>query len=350
VHAVVSDLAMARGVPWVVTPSAVASGVGPATLARDPVSGRRWTTLDVLEPFRSPGSRRVEVRAGIEVDRLLWGAGSRVEGVRAADGTVVEADLVTLCSGTFGSATLLLRSGIETVAGDTGVGRGITDHPSVSMSLPLTDSSRRGRTGGAPGPSPRDSSGPLRCLWRAGALQLLPMSSSGPGEGERATAAVLLALMRPRSTGHLRLDDEGRAVVDLGSYGDADGADLQTMRRGVRLLLDLAEAPRLRRVADGAWFGDGATPPEHVNGLLGEPDALRTWLLGQHGRHVHATSGCAMGSVVDATGRVTTEDAQVLPGLRIADLSVLPDVATANPMWSAMLVAERIAELVAVTS
>ncbi len=75
----------------------------------------------------------------------------------------------------------------------------------------------------------------------------------------------------------------------------------------------------------------------------GREDALGAWLRGQSGRHVHASSTCRIGTTVDPSGRVRTGDGGTVDGLYVADLSVLPDVPTANPMLAALLVGEVVA-------
>src|SRR5207249_3804506 len=72
--------------------------------------GVRVTTAQAYLPAPGVVSRlRVRPDAAVDVVRL---DGSRATGVTLADGTDVGADRVVLSAGTYGSASILLRSGI----------------------------------------------------------------------------------------------------------------------------------------------------------------------------------------------------------------------------------------------
>src|SRR5207244_9592992 len=70
----------------------------------------RSTTADVFLPLgRTPAN--LTVQADSQVADLAF-EGARATGVRLLDGTVVEAGWVVLCAGTYGTPSILMRSGI----------------------------------------------------------------------------------------------------------------------------------------------------------------------------------------------------------------------------------------------
>src|SRR4026208_588383 len=74
--------------------------------------GRPPTSRAARPPRRPAGGppANVAVRAGAEVDRVTFD-GDRATGVRLVDGSTIEAGVVVLCAGTYGSPAVLLRAG-----------------------------------------------------------------------------------------------------------------------------------------------------------------------------------------------------------------------------------------------
>lgn len=339
----VSDALLDAGVPWRSSLDPDRPGVGSATLARDPVSGRRWTAAERLEPVR--GS--LTLLTGTEVvDLLLDDRAVAVRGVRTADGAEIEADTVTLCAGAIGSPALLLRAGLADRFGTPGIGEGLQDHPSLVVTLP-------GLAGG-----------PVICSrWQAPGVQVMPV----------APDALLVALMRPRSSGHLRLAPGSRTgpptgpptgpalLADPGLFTAPE--DVRAMAALLGSVLGLLSGRRLAPWSETATVGDPGLSLPAVRSLLNDPDALAAdelldarhplgdWLRAQTGRYSHATGGCRIGTTVDTAGRVRTGPVSgPVTGLRVADLSILPDVPTANPMFAALLVGEHLTGAVGVTA
>lgn len=244
--------------------------------------------------------------------------GRRAVGVRLASGEVLEADHVVVAAGAIHSPAILLRSGVDT----PGVGDGLQDHPSAPLTLEL----RRHVVG-----SPVDLA--VGSLLRRGGLQVLPMNhlgSAAPGFG-----LLMTALMRPRGrAGTVRLASEDPAdepVVDFALLGDR--ADVDDLVGGVRLALELLDAPSFGDIVEHVYIDEFGTAAS----ALRDDGAIETWIRAAVGDYVHASSSCAMGTVVDADGRVFGYD-----GVFVCDASVFPSIPDVNTHLPTTMLAERL--------
>jgi choline dehydrogenase-like flavoprotein len=301
-------------------------------------NGERVSSNDsYLEPARS--RRSLRVLGGHTADRVLVDRGHvrGVELVTADHREVVSAPAVVLCAGAVYSPAVLLRSGIGAaadlrglglgvIADRPGVGRGLADHPGVLLGLRVTDevgARSRATQSGCVLVRARSA----RAYDGADDLQILPMDRLvGP-----STAGVLIALMRPSSTGELRLrsaDPAADPVLDLRLLAEPE--DLDRLSEGVGHAIELLGRAELRAVV--------ASGPEL-------PDAgLDRWLRQRCRPLYHPSGTCRMGppeaadTVVDVEGRVVGVD-----GLWLADASVLPRPCGVPPYLSTVVVAERLA-------
>ena len=137
VHAAALEAFDALGFPRVAdhnAPDAVGAGRMPMS-AR---AGERVTTLDAYLPADGR-TRRLTIRADAVAARVLLEAG-RATGVELVDGSAIRAGRVILSAGTYGSPSILLRSGIgpadhlhalgiEVAVDLPGVGANLADHP-----------------------------------------------------------------------------------------------------------------------------------------------------------------------------------------------------------------------------
>jgi len=141
-------------------------------------------------------------------------------------------------------------------------------------------------------------------------------------------------LVRPHSRGRVRLtgpDPEDPVSVQAGFLEDP--RDVTALLKAVDLCREIgnaaALAPFVRR--------------ELMPGPL-EKSAMETWLRQAAGTYFHQTCTAKMGrdemSVVDGALRVYG-----VPGLRIADGSVMPQITTGNTMAPCAMIGERAADL-----
>lgn len=278
--------------------------------------GRRVTSAEaMLWPLRDVPS--LVVRADTTVARVVL-RGPRAVGVETTAGETIGADRVVLCAGAIHSPAILLRSGVSVA----GLGEGLQDHPSAPLTLVLR---------------PDAVSAPDRLaigsLLQRDPLQFLPMNHLGrsaPGLG-----LLMVALMRPRGRGgtvRLRSDDpEVEPLVDFRLLDD--DWDLDTLATGVDTARQLLRSGPFEEIVAEVAVDAAGTP---LDALATRAD-VADWLRGAVGDYVHASSSCAMGTVVDADGRVVDHDA-----LYVCDASVFPSIPDVNTHLPTTMLAERL--------
>lgn len=302
---------------------------GAGLLPRNAVGAERWDTGLAYLPLLAG----VEVLTDAEAVRVVV-RGDRAVGVeliQAGTTRTIGAGEVVLCAGAVETPRLLRASG---VGGP--VGEGLSDHPAVSIAW-------RPRPGVVT--TIRDAAWTAAWNPPAGevaerALEYLFAVRSGAsivgGDPDAAGAIELrITLAEPVSRGRVAARGEPVAI----RYGHlAEPADRQALRDGVRTGI------RLLRSSALAWAVD-ADDAEQIEAL--DDAALDGWIVAGLGTALHASGTAAMGDpalgaegVTDAHGRV-----RGIRGLRVADTSLLPSVPSRGTALVAVMIGERIAEL-----
>jgi len=314
----------------------------PLGVGRMPMSsrgGHRVTTADAYLP-RSGGPASLAIRADAPVAAVIVQRG-RAVGVRLVDGTAVPSGQVVLAGGTYGSPTILMRSGIGPadhlrevgvpVELDLpGVGSNLADHPAVDL-----DSGWRGA----------GTDGPLL-------HSIATFHSAGAGTDEPPDLMFWLSdpvvedpgfwfdpvLLRPDSRGTVRLRDAGAASAPrIALPGLREARDVDRLAEGYRRGLELAQRPEFRRLASGE-------PPRGPRTAA----ALRQLVMDGAYSIPHVVGTCAMGpsaadgAVVDAQGRVHGID-----GLSVVDASIIPEPPSGFPHLVTIMLAEHLASRMA---
>jgi choline dehydrogenase-like flavoprotein len=321
-----------------------AVGAGPA-----PVNCRNGVRMSTALTYLPPPRERdnLTVRCEAEVARLVLD-GTRAVGVRLTSGQELRSRCVALCAGAYGSPTLLLRSGVGPadelaklgvpVKLDLpGVGCNLIDHPSVSVTIPYRSTPDPAplfqvvATLRSDGSSPHDPPD----------LQLLT-AGPYPAEGdERPSFMSAAALLKPRSRGQLSLrsgDHTEPPSIRLGYL--TEQTDVDRLAQGLERAEELAAHPAFRALGTADVTTTGDSPPR--------ADERRDWLQRNCWTYHHAVGTCAMGAasdpaaVVDGRGRLHGSE-----GLYVVDASVMPDVPSANTHIPTVMVAERLAEMLA---
>jgi choline dehydrogenase len=156
-------------------------------------------------------------------------------------------------------------------------------------------------------------------------------------------------LNRTLSQGRIRLastDPRQHPVVEQELLSDP--RDLSRMLAMIAHIVELSRHPALAKVTDSARLAPGPADPAGLPLLDREVTEaeLTRYVLANLYDAAHISGSCRMGaaadpdSVVDEQGRVLGVD-----GLRVADASVFPWVPSANTHISAVLVGEKMADL-----
>jgi choline dehydrogenase len=304
---------------------------------------RMSTALTHLAPAR--GRPNLSIRPDTVVDRVEL-SGTTARGIRIAGNEIVEADMVVLAAGTYGSPAIVMRSGIGPaarlrdlgipVAVDlAGVGENLIDHPLVAVDIPTSP-----EYAGPPFQTMltlrstlADPSGPPDLhLFAAGPFE----DASSPTGG---VFGIVTGLLSVRSRGSVHLQSSN--PVDAPRIDVAHLRDTEDMARMVEATLHarrLSRTPPLAEFVQGAELAPGDTiSDDNVTGLARS-------IRGRAGSYHHPVGTCAMGpnpdagAVVDARGAVYG-----INGLRVADASVMPTIPSATTNLSTIVVAERIA-------
>lgn len=322
---------------------------------------------NVAEAFASP----VDVRAGSRALRVVVAEG-RATGVEVAsgDGTreVIEADEIILCAGAFGTARLLLASGIgpasqlrdagiDPVADLPAVGAAFSDHPTLWVDFAPTAALAE-RV-----PTTDDADGPFPLALSLGAgggsgddLEILvciqPPDTSAEGAASDGAASdgafsegnvdaapygVIVGLQRPVARGTVAATSAHPLDAPKITYGYLeDPADRAALRTGVRRAATLLTSPAMSGVVEGLVDLDPAT--------LDDDAHLDAWIAARLGSASHTCGTAPMGADSDALA-VADGAGQVrgIAGLRIADTSLLPFVPSRGPASAAMAVGAIIA-------
>lgn len=249
--------------------------------------------------------------------------GMKANGVTVASGQSVEhlkASRVVLCAGAVRTPQLLMLSGVGPARHSVEkgipvkidhprVGRGFSDHPEVGVYYQVSN--------------PGVGESPLEAVLHVDDLEIRPYSVPfdrmipGLGSGD---PMIGVGLMRPESRGDITLRT-------------ADPSDTPFVR--YRYLETESDRSALSAGLDmvGEMMG-GVVPLATV---VGDP------LLGRLGTSLHLSGSCAMGddgSVLDDSCRV-----RGIEGLYVLDTSAFPVVPTRGPHATAIMLAERGADI-----
>ncbi|MFD0688701.1 GMC family oxidoreductase [Actinomadura fibrosa] len=323
--------------------------------------GAGWHHLDIADGRRQGayasylepalGRPGLTVRTGALATRLLLD-GAVCTGVEyAADGElrrVRAAREVILCGGAIESPKLLMLSGIGDAADARelgiepkvhlpGVGRNFHNHVLTGVMAELTE----------PVPPPRQnlSESALFTGSRPGLpapdLQIAFVHAPFDiivGRDHPNTVSVLPGVVRPASRGRVRLagaDPLAHPLVDPNYL--ADRSDLDRLVQGVGLAREI--------FATGAFQKWGAREISPGPGVA-EPAELAAFVRATADSYHHQAGSCRMG---------TDDLAVVDPGLavrgverlRVADASVMPSVPSGNCHAAVVMIAERLADILA---
>ncbi|WP_323123263.1 GMC family oxidoreductase [Burkholderia alba] len=318
-----------------------AHGVGPYPM--NIVNGVRVNTGIAYLDNEVRGRSNLKIRGGALVDRVLFD-GSKAIGIRLADGEEIFASEVILSAGAYGSAAVLLRSGIGPgsdlkalnipLVADLPVGQRLKDHPfyynayaahpdKIGAQSPVIGAKLWTR-------STLAKNGDLDL--HVTATHLFPHDLSPTKVG----FVLAVALTRPLSAGRLSLVDrnpEAAPRIDLNFLADPD--DRIRLIDGVKIARRIGRTDPLSRLihSELAPGIDARSDREILASIYATLDTYH-----------HPTSTAPMGdigaagSVVDLQGRV-----HGVANLRVVDASIFPDAISVATNITTIATAEHIA-------
>ena len=328
-----------------------ATGVGAVPL-NNPGGVRMSTVITYLDTCR----RRLNltIRPDATAQRILFEdalAGSpravAVEVESGGESFVVEGAEIILSAGAIASPQLLLLSGVGP-AGELrplgidpthdlpGVGRGMKNHPSVSIvfrSQPkhhLAPDAPRNQVGlrfTAEGSGQRND------------IQVQP-TTSYPESRTAPDIRIGCRLEYPYSEGLLTLTSADVSVQPHLDYRFlTDPRDTARYRDAVRRTVKIFEHP--------AFDGMLAERLAPTDADLSNDDSLDSWIQRNAGIAGHTSVTCKMGPDSDPAA-VVDQYCKVhgLNGLRVVDASVMPDIVRANTNVTIIMIAERAADFI----
>ncbi|WP_028655117.1 GMC family oxidoreductase [Nocardioides sp. J54] len=312
------------------------------------VDGRRQSTATAyLRP--AAGRANLTVVTGARAHRLIVDAGRcrGVEYVREGSTERVSADReVILCAGAVGSPHLLMLSGVGPAADleragvrpvlDLPVGRNLQDH--VMLAGVRVQAER-------PLPAPSGQYAESTLFLRTDPAQVRPelqvvqvqVDYHLPWQPPLQNAFTFgIGHMQPRSRGEVRLvsrDPDVAPLIDPRYLSEQH--DVDQLVAGIGVVDEL-----VRTGAFDEWGGKSQTDALLQ---LGRADLERV-VRDSVSSFFHLSGTCRMGSgpdaVVDPQLRV-----RGLAGLRVADASVMPTIASSNTNAATVMIAERAADL-----
>jgi len=358
VHRALRDAALGLGhpaAPDLNRPDAI--GVGPWPMnVRD---GVRISTALAYLTDQTRARPNLIIRPRTAARRVVFDARGRVTGVesgRLSAPETLRSERVTLSAGAIGTPAILLRSGIGAAARvraagadllteRPGVGEHLMDHPFAALfAVPapgVCDLELRSVQVGLRYTATGSSDDGDMQLLIVVPVDLAPTPALAARVGADRVFMIAAGLQRPHSIGHTAPNTSsplGPPRIELNLVSDP--ADTSRLCDGLRRAWQIAHstemAPHLERIAllDESRLDDDR--------------ALAAYVRAGVGTFKHPAGTAKMGgesdpmAVVDAECRV-----HGVTGLRVADASVMPNIPRANTNLTCIMIAERVADLIA---
>ncbi|CAI1540673.1 TPA: GMC oxidoreductase [Serratia marcescens] len=316
-----------------------ANGVGPYPM--NIVNGVRVNTGMAYLDEKTRARDNLTLRADTLVDRVIFD-GQHAIGVRLASGEEIHAAEVILSAGTYGSAAVLMRSGIAPaqqskrlgipVVADLPVGENLVDHPFYYNAYAARPDVIGSQTPviGAKLWTHSSQAEPGELDLHITATHLFPHDQSPTGVG----FVLAVALTRPQSTGRVWLESRDPAAaphIDLNFLAQENDR--------VRLLEGVKLARKIGQTAPLSTLVHSELAP-----AADSDEAILASMVATLDTYHHPTSSAPMGNagepkaVVDLQGRV-----HGVYGLRVVDASIFPDVPSVATNVTTIATAEHIA-------
>jgi choline dehydrogenase len=287
--------------------------------------------------------KNLTIIGNVLIDKVLFN-GSIAYGVQTSDRKQFKADEIILSAGTYGSAPILLRSGIGPqkhlteleipIVADLPVGENLVEHPFYYNAYAADPSSIGRQT-----PVIAVKAWTKSSYAKAGELDLhitathlLPPDQSPTKVG----FVFAIALVNPQSKGTVKLaskDPNTAPVIDLNFLAVEE--DRKRLLEGVKLSRKIAKSESFKKMI-----------VKELNPWEAETDEqLMASIKSTVDTYAHPFATAPMGNkenkkaVVDFQGNVYK-----VKGLRVVDASIFPDAVSAAPNPTVIMMAEKISD------
>lgn len=313
----------------------------------------RWNAaFAFLDPVRD--NPNLSILDHTLIDRaVIEGSGVQALRVRSrGEELELRADAFILSAGSYGSPSILMRSGVgprdvleeldvgERAAID-GVGRNLHDHPSFYVQYKPTEEGWEriladlGEESLYRGQVILRAQSPVCQDGLPFDLHMLP--SQVPRTLESRTLEGFICHMAPRSRGRMWItgrDPEAPPTIETKYLTDEDGRDAAALVYALKVFRTVMQSPPMSSLNQGElepWA------------LLQTEEEIISQLKQSIANYSHASGTCKMGpesdpaSVVDARGKVHGMD-----NLYVADASIIPVIPLANTNLTSMLIGMKV--------
>jgi choline dehydrogenase-like flavoprotein len=353
-HRAILAAAEAAGIPQTADLNDLDEDEGIAPSPVNIADGVRWNSaFAYLDPVRNRLNLTVVGNAVVDRIEIREGTATRVHFLGSDGPESIQAGRIVISGGTYGSPTVLLRSGVGDAASLRsigiapvhdlpGVGRNLHDHSAVQLSWAGTpELVAQMQEFAADAWMPEEQTiAKIRSHHypeEAAGFDLHIYPVGGPtADGWRWDFPV--ACMTPRSRGEVTLRSTDPTVSPRLQHrylSDEAGHDRQVLIDGVRKAREIAAQAPLRDL-----LGDETLPGADCQ----TDDDIGAWVESSVFHYYHPVGTCAMGpannpmAVTDARGKV-----HGLENVYVADCSIIPEIPRANTNIPAVVIGERIA-------
>lgn len=342
--------ALAAGFPASRDMNDIDEGAAAAICPVNKRGGVRWNAaFGFVDPVRGRANFPIVDHAEIEAVLLRDGRAVGVKGTRRGAAFEIGADVVVLAAGAYGSPMILMRSGIgdpallgpagiATVHALPGVGRNLQDHPCAILGYRAAKDLVERMVAHEASSLAYDEGVIVKAQSRPdGPVDLHVFSCGGRTADQGWYWELWVGLLTPDSRGLIRPLRDGGGLcfaIEHRHFTDPAGRDLDRILSGIGHARRIAAAGPLSLSLEAE-----TTPGRSVTG-----EALSDWVRAAHLHYFHPAGSCAMGrdpaaeAVTDQFGRV-----HGIPGLMVADASIMPRVTAANTNIPTAMIGHRLA-------
>jgi len=299
--------------------------MGGALLAENGRFSRLWWNGGRWNPGRAVKHLVEEGRVTVIEESVTYlEHAQRVVTVAHTTNEAIEGSLFVMCAGALATPALLLHSSLERAV--SGIGDGLQNHPTITFTLRLKESS-----------SSRFDTTVVRESRSSSDAKLLTIAYERTNGNDAMTALLSVSLMDPESRGGVW---RSNTAMQNDFNMLATMRDRVAMREAVRELISTATSASFSAISEMVLVDSEGTSVEVLDAMKNAD--LDYWISEHLSVVSHAASSCH--EIVDPEGKV-----RGVGNLYIADASILSNVPSCSPAGPVVVEAARIARTIGET-